>query len=391
MLDIKQEEVNQTKIKKIGNYVTISTFLFILMGLSLLCVLKPDKEFSENENRVLASKPSFSLDYLLKGSYTGDYETYVTDQFVARDQFIAMKGYTELALGKKVVNGVYFAPKNHLIEEHRAEDIDRTLASTNLQKVKEFIDTNKDSYPIHLMLVPTISGVYPEWLPDYNIEYDQSAFLKQAKDTIGEETFIDASNSLKKNKQEYIFNKTDHHWTSLGAYYGYIDWANARGLSPYALDQFARKVVATDFWGSTYSKVNIKKEADSIELFSLKKGPKVSMSLKQDGSKEKDGLYDMERLKQKDKYTVFLGGNNPYVKIHTSIKNGKTLLVMKDSYAHCMVPFLTNHYEKIILLDYRYFNKSTKRLMKEEKVSDILILYNVYNFISDTNLVKINK
>ena len=115
------------------------------------------------------------------------------------------------------------------------------------------------------------------------------------------------------------------------------------------------------------------------------------MSLKQDGSKEKDGLYDMDRLKQKDKYTVFLGGNNPYVKIHTSIKNGKTLLVMKDSFAHCMVPFLTNHYEKIILLDYRYFNKSTKRLMKEEKVTDILILYNVYNFISDTNLVKINK
>src|SRR5574344_1807436 len=163
----------------------------------------------------------------MDGSFTSEYETYITDQFIARDQFIATKVYTELAMGKKVVNGVYFAPENHLIEEHRAGDIDDTLATTNLQRVKEFIDTNSGKFKVHLMLVPTASYVYPEWLPDYNIEYDQSAFLKQVQNTIGEDALIDVSDTLRNHKQDYIFYKTDHHWTSLGAYYGYADWANA--------------------------------------------------------------------------------------------------------------------------------------------------------------------
>ncbi len=386
-----KNNVNALKAKKVREYITVGIFLVVVMGISMISMFKPDKKFSENENRVLASKPEISIDKIMDGSFTSAYETYITDQFIGRDQFIATKVYTELAMGKKVVNGVYFAPENYLIEEHKQEDIEDTLATTNLQRVKEFIDINKNKMNTKLMLVPTASNIYSEWLPKFNDEYNQSAFIEQAKETIGDEALIDVSKILKNHKEDYIFYRTDHHWTSLGAYYAYIDWANSMGLSPYTLAEFDRKVVSTDFWGTTYSKVNIKKEADCIELWSLKDGPTLTMSLKQDGSEASDSLYNMERLQQKDKYTVFLGGNNSYVEIHTSVANGKTLLVMMDSYAHCLVPFLSNHYENIILLDYRYYNKSTKRLIEDKNISDVLIIYNVINFTTDTSLAKINK
>ena len=391
MIDIEKNEVLTLKARKISSFLTVGIFLIVVLGLFIVTLIKPDKEFSENENRVLAGRPKFSLEKLFDGSYTRDYETYITDQFVARDSFIAMKVFAERALGKKTVNGVYFAPDNHLVEEHKQSDIDESLATENINRVKEFVETYKGSVNVNLMLIPTISNIYPEWLPDYNIEYDQNALIKQAREVVGNNNTIDATTLLKEHKDEALFYKTDHHWTSLGAYYGYRAWAEKAGIEPYELKQFDRTVVSKDFWGTTYSKVNIKEEADEIELFTLKDGPEITMSIKQDGSEASEGLYDMKRLQQKDKYTVFLGGNNPYVEIHTSVHNGKTLLIMKDSYAHSMVPFLANHYEKMILLDYRYFNSSTKQLIKEKKVSDILVVYNVINFVTDTSLIKINK
>ena len=391
MMNIENNEVKTSRVKKISSFLTIGIFLVVVMGLFMITVVKPDKEFSENENRVLAGKPEFSLDNLFNGSFTRDYESYLTDQFIERDSFIAMKVYAERALGKKAVNGVYFAPKNYLIEEHKKRDIDETLATTNIKRVEEFVQTYKDTMPVNFMLVPTASNVYPEWLPSYNVEYDQNLLIKQATEAIGLNNTIDASEILRKHKDDSIFYKTDHHWTSLGAYYGYTSWAEKTGIKPYSLEQFDRKVVAKDFLGTTYSKVNIKEEADEIELFELKDGPKLTMSTKQDGSNKKDGLYSLERLKEKDKYTVFLGGNNPYVEINSNLHNGKTLLMIQDSFAHCMVPFLANHYEKIILLDYRYFNNSTKQLINEKNVSDILIMYNVINFVTDMSLAKLNK
>ena len=391
MANSKGENCGSSKAKKIGSYVTISMFLLVVMGLFVVTLIKPDQEFSDSENRVLASRPKFSIDELFNGSFTKDYETYITDQFVERDNFIALKVYTEQLLGKKDINGVYFSPKNYIIEEHKKGDVDESLSTKNIERVKEFIDTNKDAYQVHFMLSPTASNIYADWLPKYNLEYDQSAFIAQAKEAIDPEYMIDTSNELKEHKEEYVFYKTDHHWTSLGAYYGYTAWAKKTGIAPYGLEEFDRKVVSKDFLGTTYSKVNTKKEADSIELFSLKNGPKLTMSTKQGQGAVADSIYDMDRLKEKDQYTMFLGGNHPYVEINSDLHNGKTLLLVKDSYAHCLVPFLANHYEKIILVDYRYFNNSTKKLMKENKVTDVLIFYNVINFVTDKNIIKLNK
>lgn len=382
---------DENKISRISGLITIGIFLLVVMGFFVATIIKPDKSFSDNENRVLAERPEFSLKNLFEGDFTTEYETYITDQFIARDNFIAVKVTTDRALGRQVVNGVYFAPNNHLIEEHKADDVDTKLVQSNIDWVKEFVETNKEQIDVKLMLVPTISNVYPEWLPSYNLEYDQSALIKQAIATVGMDHTIDASDILKQHKDEDLYFKTDHHWTSLGAYYGYTAWADKNGLTPHSLNQYDRTVVTKDFWGTTYSKVNIKKEADEIELFSLKNGKALTMSVKQDGSEATDSLYKIEQLKVKDKFTVFLGGNNPYVEINTSVKNGKTLLLVKDSYAHNMVPFLTNDYEKIILLDYRYYNNSTKELMQDKQVTDVLLLYNVINFVTDKNLIKLNK
>ena len=391
MTEMENEKLEQNKIKIISSYISIGIFLFVVMGLFLLTIIKPDKEFSENENRVLAQRTDFSFKSLLDGSFTKDYETYITDQFVARDNFIAMKVYSERMLLKKTVNGVYFAPEHYLIEEHKQEDIDHSLETKNLERVAEFMKANKGTLNVKFMLVPTVSNVYPEWLPGYNLEYDQNALFQQAENVVGADSFIDTSKILNENKKDYLFYRTDHHWTSLGAYYGYQAWAEQNNIEYYPLEAFDRQVVSKDFLGTTYSKVNVNEKADEIELYTLKNGPQLKLSLKPDNSEQKDGIYEMERLQEKDKYTVFLGGNHPYVEIDSDVHNGKTLLLVSDSYAHCMVPFLANHYEKIILVDYRYFNNSTKKLMEEKQVEDVLILYNAINFVTDKSIIKLNK
>ncbi len=387
----ENKEMKKASPQKIGNFITIGVFLAVVMGFFITTLVGKDKDFSENENRVLAGRPELRLDRVLDGTFAKEYEAYITDQFVNRDGFIGMKVNAERVLARTAPNGVYFAPDHYLIEEHKKSDIDETLVDTNIQRVKDFVEENADKMNIRFLLVPTASNVYPEWLPSNNVEFDQAAVIEKAINQIGASLCIDATVALKEHKEDYIFYRTDHHWTSLGAFYGYEAWAKSMGLTPYPLEQYDRQVVAKDFWGTTFSKVNIKQEADEIETFTLKNGPELTLSVKEDGSELTDSLYSMERLQKKDKYTVFLGGNNPYVEINTSVKNGKTLLVLQDSYAHCVAPFLVNHYEKIILLDYRYYNNSTKKLMDKKQVNDVLILYNVINFVTDKNIIKLNK
>ena len=104
-----------------------------------------------------------------------------------------------------------------------------------------------------------------------------------------------------------------------------------------------------------------------------------------------DSLYDLSKLEGKDKYSVYMGGNNALVEIKTNNMNGRRLLVIKDSYAHSFVPFAVNHYEETYMIDFRYFNVGVEQFVEENKITDILVLYNTMNFVQDKNSINFLK
>lgn len=379
----------ENKRQEVLSIITTLIFCVMIFGLSIINAIKPTKSFSENENRYLAQMPKFSFESLLKGEFTIKYEEFVVDQFFGRDKWIALKTMTERAMLKQDINGVFFGRDGYLIEKHDESDIDEEQAEKNQKRLKIFVEKYSNMIGkenIKVMLVPTASEVLSNKLPPYAPGYNQNELIEKVKSEINKinDGFIDIRETLNSHKNEYIYYKTDHHWTSLGAYYAYKKWAEESDFIPYAEKDFAIEKVSDKFYGTIYSKVNINIKPDDINIYNIKENKKYSLIYNM-GEKTTDTLYEMERLKEKDKYSVFMGGNNAVVEVETEMKNGRRLLVIKDSFAHSFVPFAVNHFEKTFMIDFRYFNGGVEDYINSNEITDILVLYNTINFVKDKN------
>ncbi|HHT96838.1 MAG TPA: hypothetical protein GXZ90_02945, partial [Clostridiales bacterium] len=347
--------------------------------------------FSDNENRYLALRPSFNWGDLKAGEYTADYERFVIDQFVFRDNWIGLKTISERFLLKQEINSVYIAKEEYLIERHDKSTINKEQEEVNIQRLIEFIKKYDNKYMsnVNLMLVPTASEILVDKLPLFANGYDQLALIDRINKELGNKNIlVDISDTLKSHSNEYIYYKTDHHWTSLGAYYAYEKWVVNNGVQPIARDEFD-VIELKDFYGTLYSKININIKPDIINLYKIKKD--MGYIHISDNKDKSNSLYDLSKLNIKDKYSVFLGGNHSIDEITTNNKNGKSLLLIKDSFAHSIIPFICNHFEKVYLIDLRYFNTSLETFIEEKEITDILVLYNVINYVKDNNASKLLK
>lgn len=373
---------------KKNTYVTIFTFLGIILTCVIAGFFTPDKTFSSMENRYLATFPKFSVESLFDGEFSADYEEYITDQFFARDEWIKVKTVTEILLGKKDINGVYISKDNYLIEAQ--DGIDEEKAYGNADKMSTFLEElsntlGKDN--ISIMIAPTATNVLEDKLPAYATTFDQNAYIDYIKTQTGN-MFVDVRNVLKENSDEYIYYKTDHHWTTYGAYLAYGEWAYANDLKPYNEEAFSIEKVSEDFYGTIHSKLNYAKEADEIYLYKTKEEVSYELDFNV-GMRQTSDLYETEYLEGKDKYSVFLGGNNSIVTIKTvggdAKRSKEPLLVIKDSYAHCFIPFLTNHYENIVVIDLRYLKMPMTQILDDYGISEVLVMYNAIHFAEDNN------
>ena len=370
---------------KIRAFLVCGSFLAMLGAGAAVNLLTPDRTFSETENRYLQQLPSISAKEVFSGGFSSDFETYINDQFWNRDGWTGLKTLTGLALLKKDNGRVYFGRDGCLFE--KTEAYDQKLLDRNIEAVKNFIRRTESSYPslrCAVMLIPTASEIYPEKLPPYAPVPDQRNVIGKIEKAAGKETVIDPTDELAARKDKQLYYRTDHHWTSDGAYAAYIAWAEHMGLTPVPPDSWLDKTVSDNFRGTLYSKAGLRSlPPDSIKIYIPTEPNPCTVSWEGGGL---DGLYDPSYLEKKDKYSYFIGGNHPLATVTTGIKNGKTLLLIKDSYANSMVPFLAEHYEKIILADPRYYKKSISELLEAEKTDDLLILYNVTGFAEDKNV-----
>ena len=370
-------------------YCIFITALFCaFIGVFLVAnAVSPDRTFSEMENRNLEQLPTPSVKTLLSGEFMKDFETYTTDQFVARDSWIGLKSATERALGKRENNGVYFCEKDTLIT--RFDQPDSQKVADNLTYVNNFVE-NVD-IPVIFSLIPTQACIWADRLPAGAPNASQTDILSQAQAAVPGATWADLYTPLWEHKDEDIFYRTDHHWTSLGAYYGYTGLAEALGFTPVSLDSYTETVRSTEFYGTVFSSSGVRwVKPDTISTYVPDTGITVtehSYDNKGNPIEIPRSLYVESFLSVKDKYSMFLGGNQSLGVVKTPNTDKPKLLIIRDSYTDSVVPFLTPHYSEIHLIDLRYYKLSIQDYIEQNGIDQALVLYSVPNFVTDSNLL----
>lgn len=366
--------------EKRSTIITITILSSIILIFTMGDLIQKDRFYSELENKVLAGKPVFTAETLFSGEYTKQYETYLSDQFVGREKWIAIKTQMDLALQKKEINGVYLGADGYLIERHLPQDY------SSVQETKKIFLLEKlvERWDAEVMVVPTADNILSDKLPAYAPYYNEEKFLEQLEARIGPEHYIDVCSALRSHADEEIYYRTDHHWTTLGAYYGYLAWREAGERTGEEYDTEGMETVTESFLGTLHSKVNLNVKPDTITYF-----PKTTerpMRVIYDLKEEKDSCYEESYLETKNKYGFFLDDNHAFIEIDTDYHNGRSLFVIKDSYANCFIPLLIPYYEKIYVMDLRYFKGRLFGFMESyepEEGMDVLVLYNCIHFLEE--------
>ena len=363
-------------MKKIALTLVFCIFLSVFSVGSLIA---PDRKFSENENRNLTTFPKPNLSSITSGEWQKKINSWYSDQLLLRDELISFKTGLQKLCGKKDIGGVYLCKKGFYIEKKLPDPEKTANFDKNLAVVSQFFENNQNTLGKEnqsFMLVPSSADVLSKLLPegaltpDYDYVYEKAFTLTTGKNVyVREKLGVNA---------ECNFYKTDHHWTTDGAAIAYIAYCESRGLTP---KPFERSELTVDFLGTAHSKVlDSAAKPDKIITYDLEDEPIYNVTA--DGKKLNFGLYDKSKLSTKDKYAYFFGGN--YGKLTIENCGGKGhLLVIKDSFANCLLPFLLPHYEKVTVIDPRFYVGSVSEIITTEAVTEALLLYGVDTFMEE--------
>lgn len=357
-------------------------FMVLLLGLAGKEALSHQRTYSPVEKRELQTRPEISITKVLDGRFQKKYESYLRDQFPGRDHWVSFQTDMELFMGKNEIHNVYIGKNHYLLEHYTEKEFDPQQISKNLQALEKFVGKAKQNADVHVMMVPTKSWILREKLPAFAPHYKEQKFYDALQQKLEkEDVLISVEPILDAHKEEEIYYRTDHHWTTLGAWYAYEQYTKAVGGDlQRAQGKKKFRCISKDFYGTTYAKINYARQADKIEIYEPADKLRVVYNM---GEKKTKTLYDVSFLKTADQYSVFTGGNQAVLEITRGIKNGKTLLLIKDSFANSILPFLAEDYEKLVVVDLRQLNVSGDRLLEMFSPTDILILYNSAQFAQD--------
>ena len=362
-------------------------FLAFIGAFFILNLVLPDSQFSEQENRYLQMRPEFSFKSLFSGDYTSKFETYTTDQFTFRDEWITLKAASELALGKQENNDVHLCENGTLIEGFKRPE--NSVLDSNMSALNTLVG-NTDA-KVYFALIPDKSDLYASLLPK-NAPNDSEKEVIDYCYGQSNATNVDMYSALSAHKDEYIFYRTDHHWTSLGAYYGFSALAESMGFDYPALDSYAdRHVISEEFYGTTWSSSGFSWVGpDTMEIF-VNEPEGLKVTSYPEGSPVEGKLYDFSFLEKKDKYSTFMGGNCPLHEIVTGTEGKPSLLIIRDSYTDSLLPLLLDDFSEIHVLDLRYYRASLKSYIEQNDFDSVLVCYSVSNFSTDSNIFLLSR
>ncbi len=399
-----------TRLRRRAEVLTVSLITAFILCFSVWCLVAPKQTFSENENRALASWPVYSFTALKDGSYMSGVQTYLSDHFPLRDPFMTLKTKYEMLTGREEINDIYLAKDGYYIEAYKTPKQQKKII-TQFQKLQDAITTDAKQN-VRVMLVPTAISTYnaklPGSAPDRGVlrQVDtmneiyatlpnmqkvdawsalQAAAAQEADNAGNAQSMADAEDVGSDTAAATgLYYHTDHHWTTHGAYVGYQAYCGATGLSTIPEADFQKTCVTTDFHGTIFSKLHDSTvPGDAITLY---ENPANRLTVSYpDTGEVTDTLYNRDYLAQKDKYSMFLNNLHPLVEItNETADSDRQLVLIKDSYANSMVPFLVNHYQKIYVFDTRYYRFGPSSFINEHpEVTDVLLLYNMNTIDTD--------
>lgn len=369
---------------KKSDWIIIIPFLMFIFTFGLLYFVLPDIEFSETENKYLQQFPKVTFKNIFNGKFESDLETYLSDQIAGRDMWVASNTVLLSASGKKDINGVYMGDNGYLLEVFDNIDMDRyhkQIAALN--KFASYVDI-----PVYFTIVPNSVSIHEDKLPEFAVNYSQDKYISEFYSALSSEiTTIDVSTVLKEHSDEYIFYRTDHHWTTYGSLLAFNKIAEVMNIEPVQEPDLISVEVSSEFLGTFFSKGNFIVESDIIARYDFKEP--VSFTVTLDDGTVSETLYDNSYLAKKDKYAYFAHGNPAHLTVKSESESEKTLVIVKDSYAHCMLPFFVSQYSEIHMLDPRYIKTNLTEYIKALEPDEILILYNAKTLSDDVNFTRL--
>lgn len=374
---------------KIGKYIPAVVFLIFIYGMALWFIFSPKPDYSSSEKRYLQKFPEVTAEKLLSGDFGSEFETFFADRFPQRNTWVGLNAYTALAEGNNGASGVYNCKNGYLINKPVSTE---SNLDKNIGAVADFaksIDT-----PTTVMLVPSTGYIVDDVLPTFHDKYNDDEDISKISSTLSKDKigFVDLREPFKseyKNGSQ-LYYKTDHHWTTKGAYTGYQELCKVLGITPID-DSTLKKDSYPDFYGTTYSSSGFwLTPSDNIEIWNNPKNSDRNISVKiTEGAniKTSGSMYFTDHLKEDDKYPVFIDGNHALTEItNTNAKNG-TILLIKDSFSHSLAPFLAENYSKVVLVDLRYYKESVSDLVTTYNPEQVVVLYGIDNLATDTDIV----
>ena len=366
-------------------------FFAFLSGVAITGIKMPDCEKSESENRMLRQMPSISWGAITDGSYMRDLETYLTDQFPYRDKIVSEKTFIDMMNGKQKINGVYLGSDSYLFDSQSKADKDDL--DTKLSSIQKFC-TYEENAQCSVAIVPNATYVLADNLP-YGAHFeDQGNCIKEINDRLktaktggeGEIKAIDCVSPLTKQLDFQKYYRTDHHWTTRSAYEVFKEIASAFSLDTSAVN-YEFMEVTDSFQGTLASSSGLHHINDSVEIcWPNDFSGKYVIEYEAEQTK-RTSFFVSEKLSGGNQYEVFMGGNYGKIIISSDTTRKKNLLLIKDSYANCMIPMLVPYFSKIVVIDPRYLNDDLSDVIQDYSFTHILFLYNLNTFLEDTSLV----
>lgn len=373
---------------KLG-YAPAILFAGFIIAMAVWFIFSPKQSYSASEKRVLSEFPETNAETIFSGQFGKDFETYFADHFPARNLWVGVNAYTALFEGNNGASGVYKGNDGYLINKPIPKE---NQLNKNLGILAEFKETIGD-VPMTALFVPSTGYIAEDKLPMIHDEYhDDDTFDRTAKALenagIG---FIDIRSDFKNAYQNgaQLYYRTDHHWTTEGAYNAYLAYCQKAGLtavpkSTFNIEQYK------DFYGTTYSTSGFwLTPPDTVEVWNnpANTEDKIDVTIMESNRTiRSNSMFFRDHDKEDDKYPIFLDGNHPLTEITNKNAEGGTIVVIKDSFCHCFAPFLAEHYSKVIMVDMRYYNQEVSQIVKAEKPEQVLVLYGMDTFATDTDI-----
>lgn len=403
-----QEELEEER--KISSVIHIVLFCVVLSLFGILFFILPQEKISDAEKRTLAPFPTLTKESLLSGDYMDSLDLYTADHFPYRSTFISVSDKLKLVRG-------FHSKEESFYNDVQAVDELPTKAGTSskdilgseeaLKNCKGLLVANNRAFQIFsneepmnnafseminlyakkLKGVRIFSGVVPTasdfFLPAKYEEYigNELENIAASYKLFNKHIIpIEIHQELVQHKKEYIYYKTDHHWTDLGAYYGYKSFCKAAKIKAIELFEMKTNQIKGDFLGTHFLKTKDQRLESNPDFIKYWIPPVENYAIKIDGEEEEEIKVFKTSDIAKNKYLVFLGGDEPLIHLKsTKCENGKTILLIKNSYGNPFAAFLTANYENVLVVDYRYTETSIEDLVKEYEVNDIIILNGIYS------------